>query len=76
VLICLESDNVEDDRIRMNKVARGNLCVKLGDKVAVHQCLDIKYGTMVHILPITDTLEDLTGNIFEDYLKPYFFEGT
>lgn len=60
----------------MNKVARNNLRVKLGDLVDVHQCLDIKYGKRVHILPFDDSIEGLSGNIFDVYLKPYFLEGT
>ena len=60
----------------MNKVARNNLRVKLGDMVNVHSCLDIKYGKRVHILPFDDSVEGLSGNLFEVYLKPYFLEGT
>ena len=59
----------------MNKVARNNLRVKLGDVAVVHQCQDIKYGKRVHILPFDDSIEGLSGNIFEVYLKPYFLEG-
>jgi transitional endoplasmic reticulum ATPase len=59
----------------MNKVARNNLRVKLGDVVNVHQCLDIKYGKHVHILPFDDSIKGLSGNIFDVYLKPYFLEG-
>ena len=59
----------------MNKVARNNLRVKLGDLVNVHQCLDIKYGKRVHILPFDDSVEGLSGNIFDVYIKPYFLEG-
>ena len=76
VLICLSSDDVEEGKIQMNKVARNNLRVKLGDLVHVHQCLDIKYGKRVHILPFDDSIEGLSGNIFDVYLKPYFLEGT
>ena len=76
VLICLSSDDVEEGRIQVNKVARNNLRVKLGDVVNVHQCLDIKYGKRVHILPFDDSIEGLSGNIFDVYLKPYFLEGT
>ena len=59
----------------MNKVARNNLRVKLGDMVNVHPCLDIKYGKRIHILPFDDSIEGLSGNIFDVYLKPYFLEG-
>lgn len=75
VLICLSSDDVEEGKIQMNKVARNNLRVKLGDMVNVHPCLDIKYGKRVHILPFDDSVEGLSGNIFDVYLKPYFLEG-
>ncbi|KAI9458156.1 P-loop containing nucleoside triphosphate hydrolase protein [Lactarius psammicola] len=67
VLICLSSDDVEEGRIQVNKVARNNLRVKLGDLVNVHQCLDIKYGKRVHILPFDDSVEGLSGNISMSY---------
>ena len=76
VLICLSSDDVEEGKIQMNKVARNNLRVKLGDLVNVHQCLDIKYGKRVHVLPFDDSVEGLSGNLFDVYLKPYFLEGS
>jgi len=75
VLIVLSSDDVEEGRIQVNKVARNNLRVKLGDVAIVHQCPDIKYGKRVHILPFDDSIEGLSGNIFDVYLKPYFLEG-
>ncbi|KAK7034096.1 hypothetical protein R3P38DRAFT_3496323 [Favolaschia claudopus] len=36
VLICLSSDDVEEGRVQLNKVARSNLRVKLGDLVGIH----------------------------------------
>jgi transitional endoplasmic reticulum ATPase len=75
VLIVLSDDGVEEGRVQLNKVARGNLRVKLGDLVNVHQCLDIKYGKRIHVLPFDDSVEGLSGNLFEVYLKPYFLEG-
>eukprot|EP00253_Pinus_taeda_P007214 PITA_07214 len=59
----------------MNKVVRSNLRVRLGDVVSVHQCPDVKYSKRVHILPIDDTIEGVTGNLFDAYLKPYFMEA-
>lgn len=53
----------------MNKVVRSNLRVRLGDVVSVHQCPDVKYGKRVHILPVDDTIEGLTGNLFDAFLK-------
>ncbi|KAL0576749.1 AAA ATPase cdc48 [Marasmius crinis-equi] len=75
VLICLSSDDVDEGKIQMNKVARNNLRVKLGDVVNVHACPDIKYGKRIHVLPFDDSIEGLSGNLFDVYLKPYFLEA-
>jgi len=75
VLICLSSDDVEEGWIQMNKVAHNNLWVKLGDLVNVHQCLNIQYGKRVHILLFDDSIEGLSWNIFDVYLKPYFLDS-
>ncbi|KAJ6510850.1 P-loop containing nucleoside triphosphate hydrolase protein [Mycena sanguinolenta] len=75
VLICLSSDGVEEGRIQMNKVARNNLRVKLGNLVGVHPCPDIPFGKRVHILPFDDSIEGLSGNIFNLYLQPYFLNA-
>lgn len=53
----------------MNKVVRANLRVRLTDMVSVHHCPDVKYGKRVHILPFDDSVEGLTGNLFDAYLK-------
>lgn len=66
---------MEPTKIRINKVVRSNLRIRLGDVVSVHACTDIKYGTRIHVLPIDDTIEGLTGNLFDIYLKPYFLEA-
>lgn len=75
VCIVLSDDNCPDEKIRMNRVVRNNLRVRLGDVVSIQSCPDVKYGSRVHILPIDDTIEGLTGNVFEVYLKPYFLEA-
>ena len=56
-------------------MVRKNLRVRLSDVVSVHQCPDIPYGKRIHVLPIDDTVEGLTGNLFETFLKPYFTEA-
>lgn len=53
----------------MNKVVRLNLRVQLGDVVSLHQFPDVKYGKRVHILPIDDSIEGVTGNLFDAFLK-------
>ena len=67
-----EGDDLENMKIRMNKVVRRNLRVRLGDVVSVHPCPDIPTGNKVHILPIDDTIEGITGNLTQTYLIPYF----
>ncbi|KAL1558503.1 AAA ATPase cdc48, variant 2 [Salvia divinorum] len=69
VCIALADDTCEEPKIRMNKVVRTNLRVRLGDVVSVHQCPDVKYGKRVHILPLDDTIEGLTEDLFDVYLK-------
>lgn len=72
ICIALADDTCEEPRIRMNKVVRSNLRVRLGDVVSVHQCPDVKYGKRVHILPIDDSIEGVTGNLFDAFLKREF----
>merc|ERR1711871_1061438 len=75
VCIVLTDQNCEDGKIRMNRVVRNNLRVRLGDIVSVHACPDVKYGKRVHVLPFDDSVEGLSGNLFDTYLKPYFLEA-
>lgn len=75
VCIVLSDETASDERIRINRCVRNNLRVRLGDIVSIQSCPDVKYGKRVHILPIDDTVEGLTGNLFEVYLKPYFLEA-
>ncbi|CCH60280.1 hypothetical protein TBLA_0C04840 [Henningerozyma blattae CBS 6284] len=75
VLIVLIDDELEDGACRLNRVIRNNLRIKLGDLVTLHPCPDIKYATRISVLPIADTVEGLTGNLFDVFLKPYFVEA-
>lgn len=75
VCIVLHDDTVEETKIRMNKVVRNNLRVRLGDVISIHACPDVKYGKRIHVLPIDDTIEGLSGNLFDLFLKPYFLEA-
>ena len=36
----------------------------------MHACQDVKYGKRIHVLPIEDTIEGISGNLFEVFLKP------
>jgi len=75
VCIVLADDNLDDGKMRMNKVVRKNLRCRLGDIISVHACGDVPYGKRVHVLPLDDTIEGITGNLFDTYLKPYFLEA-
>ncbi|CAM9283909.1 unnamed protein product [Chrysoparadoxa australica] len=75
VCIVLADETVDDNSIRMNKVVRKNLRVRLGDLITVSPCGDVPYGKRIHVLPIDDTIEGVTGNLFDVYLKPYFLEA-
>lgn len=64
VCIVLADDTCPDEKIRMNRVVRNNLRVRLSDIVSVQPCPDVKYGKRIHVLPIDDTVEGLTGLVF------------
>eukprot|EP01013_Petalomonas_cantuscygni_P002091 TRINITY_DN12117_c0_g1_i1.p1 TRINITY_DN12117_c0_g1~~TRINITY_DN12117_c0_g1_i1.p1 ORF type:complete len:820 (+),score=284.75 TRINITY_DN12117_c0_g1_i1:205-2664(+) len=76
-VIALEDATCPEGRCRMNKCVRQNLRVKLGDQVylTVPKEGDVPYGTKVHVLPFDDSIEGLTGDLFELYLKPYFVDA-
>ena len=75
VCIILPDDTTDDNSIRLNKGVRKNLRVKLGDYIYISQFDDIKPAKKIHILPLDDTVQGLTGNLFEVYVKPYFLDA-
>lgn len=75
VCVVLSDDTCPEDKVRMNRVVRNNLRVRVGDVVLINPCPDIKYGKSITVLPIDDTVEGLTGNLYEAFLKPYFLES-
>ncbi|ODQ63760.1 AAA ATPase [Nadsonia fulvescens var. elongata DSM 6958] len=75
VLIVLADEELEDGIARVNRVVRNNLRVRLGDVITIHACPDIKYAKRISCLPVADTVEGLTGSLFDVYLKPYFVEA-
>ncbi|XP_047064693.1 cell division cycle protein 48 homolog [Lolium rigidum] len=75
VCIAIADDTCEEHKMKINKVVRSNLRVRVADVVSVHQCYDARHGTRVHVLPVDDTVEGITGNLFESYLKPYFLDA-
>ncbi|KAH3663658.1 hypothetical protein OGAPHI_005059 [Ogataea philodendri] len=75
VLIVLADDDIEDGVCKINRVARNNLRVRLGDIVTIHPCPEIKFATRISVLPIADTIEGITGSLFDVFLKPYFVDA-
>ena len=75
VLVVLADDDMEDGVCRINRVSRNNLRVRLGDVVSIHPCPDIKFASRISVLPIADTIEGLTGSLFDIFLKPYFVDA-
>jgi len=43
--------------------------------VSIHPCPDVKYGKRIHVLPLDDSIEGISGNLFDLFLKPYFLEA-
>lgn len=70
--IALVDPKLDDSKIRLNKVVRKNLRLRLGDIVTVKPAQDVPNLTKVHILPIDDTIEGITGDLTQTYLIPYF----
>ena len=68
----LEDDAASDEHIRLNRTIRSNAGVKLGDTVRIRPQYELIHGKRVQILPIKDTVEGLSGNLFDIFLKPHF----
>ncbi|RLN42506.1 hypothetical protein C2845_PM01G02720 [Panicum miliaceum] len=75
VCVALPDEECGEGKILIGKVLRSNLRVRLADVVSVHPCHDAQYGARVHVLPLDDTVEGLSGDLFEAYLKPYFVDA-
>ncbi|CAO4365223.1 hypothetical protein L5515_014164 [Caenorhabditis briggsae] len=75
VAIIVSDESCPNEKVRMNRVVRNNLRIRLGDVVSITPAPNLSYGTRIHVLPIDDTIEGLTGNLFDVFLKPYFLEA-
>ena len=75
VCVVVGDDSCDNSKVLINKVVWSTRRVRLGYVVSLHQCPDVKYGNKVHVLPLDDTIEGLTGNLFDAYLKPYFMDS-
>ncbi|CAF4212398.1 unnamed protein product, partial [Adineta steineri] len=75
ICIVLADDSCSNERILMNRIVQKNLRVSFGDIVLIEGREDVKYGKRIKVLPIDDTVEGMTENLFEVHLKPYFLEA-
>lgn len=75
--VCLVMDDPDciEGKVKINKVARRNLRIHLGDTVTVNPLKDIVYGNRIHVLPFDDTVKGMSGDLFDMFLKPYFLEA-
>jgi transitional endoplasmic reticulum ATPase len=67
-----DTGTLTNEKIRMNKVLRNNLGCSLSDNITIHKIPNMPAAKRVHILPFEDTIEGISGNLTEIYLKPYF----
>lgn len=58
----------DPSKVAINKVIRNNIRSKLGDVITVNPLPDVPNLQKIHVLPYSDTIEGLTGNIAEIYL--------
>ena len=61
--IAIRDNNLDPQKIAINKVSRNNLRVKLGDLLTVSPVEEVPNLKKIHVLPYEDTIEGLTGNI-------------
>ncbi|KAF3685424.1 hypothetical protein FXO37_00635 [Capsicum annuum] len=67
--LVVADDTCDVLKIKRNKVFKNSLRFRLGNVISVHQCPDVKYGNRIHFLPIDDTIEGVTRNLFDAYLS-------
>ncbi|RLM60947.1 hypothetical protein C2845_PM14G11200 [Panicum miliaceum] len=72
VCYALPEESCPEGRVRIGRGVRGNLRVKLGDVVTVNRRVAAPHGTRVQVTPFEDSIDGISGDLFEAYLKPYF----
>lgn len=72
LVVALIDNKLDEGKIRMNKTIRKNLRVRLGDVVQIRPAGDVPNLTKLHVLPLEDTIEGITGDLTKTFLVPYF----
>ncbi len=75
VLLCVSDPTCEEGKVRFNGCSRKNLAVKLGDVVGIFKADSVPYGTKIDVRAFSDSIEGVTGDIYEVFLKPYFSQA-
>eukprot|EP00727_Mastigamoeba_balamuthi_P010790 m51a1_g6333 putative cell division cycle protein 48 homolog (198) ;mRNA; f:17625-18328 len=70
--IALLDEHVPLHKVRANGVVRANICARAGDAVVVVPVGNVPSARCVEIVPLADTLDGVTSDLFESFLKPYF----
>jgi len=74
--IVVADDSVPVANMRISRIVRRNIAVRLGDLVSIHAPPNgVPNGARIHVLPTADTVEGITGDLFNTYLKPYFLDA-
>ena len=75
VVVVTSDDDAAPGTVQMSRICRQNVRVKPSDYVSMRAVPDIAYGHRVHVLPIDDSIEGITGNLYEVFLKSYFLDA-
>ncbi|KAL6835853.1 aspartate decarboxylase-like domain-containing protein [Trichoderma sp. SZMC 28015] len=75
MLIVLADEQLNKGSAKINRVVRHKLRVKHGDIITISPCPHIKYAKRITVFPIADTVEGLTGSLFDVFLALYFREA-
>ena len=67
-------DTVPPNDILMTRIARSNIRTRIGNSVSLEPLSDLRVATAVHILPFKDSLQGLSGDLYEAYLRPYLLD--
>ena len=71
-VIASTDETQPDKEIRTNKCVRQNVRCRMGDDCMVKPLADCPNGVKIHVLPFSDTIEGVGGNLTQDVLVPYF----
>jgi transitional endoplasmic reticulum ATPase len=72
ICVVVLDENVPKGVIRMNRNVRDNLASKVGNLITLIPAPEIPLGKHISVLPYADSVEGITGDLFETYIKSYF----